>query len=117
MVVMGKNLLLYRAFVVVIGTAIVLFGLLFVSACGGKAGNPSKETAPTAPKAESSTVSSKGKSWGGWRWKGDRDKCYYSYKRQCFTSKSKACRKAGCKTNKCLVTEAVPAKVSCPSNE
>jgi hypothetical protein len=58
-------------------------------------------------------VSEEGKSWGGWRWKGDRDDCFYVFKNKCFDSKSRACEAADCGSGKCNVEEGAPSKVKC----
>ncbi len=58
-------------------------------------------------------VSEKGKSWGGWRWKGDRDDCYFVHENRCFDSKSRACEAAKCGRKSCQVKDGAPSKVSC----
>lgn len=58
-------------------------------------------------------VSEKGKSWGGWRWKGKRDDCFYVYDNKCFETKSGACSAAKCGGQACLVKTGAPSKVSC----
>ena len=58
-------------------------------------------------------VSSEGKKWSGWRWKGKRNDCFYVYKNQCFDSKRSACKAAGCNTSDCRTKGGGPAEVSC----
>lgn len=54
------------------------------------------------------------KKWGGWRYQGDRDDCFYVVGRQCFKAKPAACQAARCKAPKtCDVTGGGPATVSC----
>lgn len=62
-------------------------------------------------------VSEKGKSWGGWRWKGDRNNCVYVFDNKCFTEKEPACKEAGCDEKSCLVKEGAPSKVKCPKDD
>jgi hypothetical protein len=59
-------------------------------------------------------VSEKGKSWGGWRWKGKRDDCYYVVDNKCFAERKDAC-KAACGKHKrrCRYSDSAPSKVSC----
>jgi hypothetical protein len=58
-------------------------------------------------------ISEDGKSWGGWRWKGDRDDCFYVFKNKCFESKSRACEAAKCGSGECSVKSGAPSKVTC----
>ena len=62
-------------------------------------------------------VSEKGKSWGGWRWKGKRNDCFFKSDNQCFDSKKKACKAAGCSTSVCKTDDGAPAQVSCPGKK
>jgi hypothetical protein len=58
-------------------------------------------------------VSEHGKKWGGWRWKGKREDCFYVHKNQCHASLEEACRAAKCKKADCVHDDGAPAKVSC----
>ncbi len=58
-------------------------------------------------------VSADGKHWGGWRYKGDRDDCFYVVGRRCFASEKLACAGAKCATGRCLLDGAGPVRVSC----
>ena len=58
-------------------------------------------------------VSPKGKKWGGWRWKGKRDDCFFRVGKRCFDSEKKACKAARCGKRKCLTDDGAPAKVTC----
>ena len=52
--------------------------------------------------------------WGGWRYQGDRDDCFYVIGRHCFKSRPAACEAARCKApKKCDVSGGGPATVSC----
>ncbi len=62
-------------------------------------------------------VSSKGKKWGGWRWKGKRDNCVYVANNKCFTEKKPACKAAGCPGKTCLEKRGAPSKISCPKTD
>jgi hypothetical protein len=85
--------------------------------CGGDDSKRSKEPTPftkVPPQDdEGDDVDDRGKSWGGWRWGGDRDDCYYVYKNRCFKKLKKACRAAKCGKKNCKHTDAAPAKVTC----
>ena len=60
------------------------------------------------------SVSDDGKRWGGWRYKGDRDDCFYVVGRKCFKTQPAACKAAACKAKKkCSVIGGGPATVSC----
>lgn len=78
--------------------------------CGGS----SPDSAKKPDKAgEDEQLSSEGKSWGGWRWKGKRNDCFFLYENECFSSMKKACRRAKCGDAGCEHDDSAPAKVSC----
>ncbi len=63
-------------------------------------------------------VDDKGKQWGGWRYRGSRDECFYIVGRTCFTELADACKAAKCKNGKkgaqaCKLSGGGPATVSC----
>jgi hypothetical protein len=61
-------------------------------------------------------VSSQGKAWGGWRYTGSRDECFYVVGRKCFAELRDACKAAGCRSAKpaqCRVQGGGPASISC----
>ncbi|MCP4449096.1 MAG: hypothetical protein GY811_27750 [Myxococcales bacterium] len=62
-------------------------------------------------------VSEKGKKWGGWRWKGERDNCVYVHDNQCFKEKTAACEAAGCGGSACLEKRGVPSKIKCRQDD
>jgi len=52
--------------------------------------------------------------WGGWRYQGDREDCYYVVGRSCFKKQAAACQAAHCRSpKKCDVEGGGPAIVSC----
>ncbi len=54
------------------------------------------------------------KSWGGWRYKGDRNACFYSFNGRCFKTENAACQAARCgKPKKCATSGGGPALVAC----
>ena len=55
-----------------------------------------------------------GKNWGKWRYKGDRDACFFIVGAKCFKTENEACQTARCKKpTKCTTVGAAPATVSC----
>lgn len=55
-----------------------------------------------------------GKKWGGWKYQGDRDDCFFVFGRRCFKTQDAACKAARCASGKTCQTEgAGPAAVSC----
>lgn len=77
------------------------------SGCGGSQESPSQfETKDDAS-------SSHGKKWGGWRWKGKRNDCFFKYKNTCYPSMAKACKAARCPKADCVHDDSAPAKVKC----
>jgi hypothetical protein len=54
------------------------------------------------------------KSWGTWRYSGDRENCFFVVGRKCFKTENGACQFARCKApKKCGSVGAGPATVSC----
>ncbi len=98
--------------------------LLVFAACGG-APLPDEPTgrAPRSGKKHGSeavreaedpdAVARGGKKWGGWRYAGSRDECFYLVKRKCFATEAAACKAAKCGRGKCAVSGAGPATVKC----
>lgn len=99
-----------------IGSALcaLLLGLMMAFGCGGQSKPEQTTTKVPAAQDSGAEVSSKGKQWGGWRWEGDRDNCYFLVKNTCHPTEEAACKDAGCDEGKCKVDEeGAPAKVSC----
>jgi hypothetical protein len=98
--------------------------LLFSAACGespGAKGAQRPQTAAARAKAEKAesdeeAVDGNGKKWGGWRYQGRRDDCFFLVKRKCFDNRADACGAARCGKNKCVVDGGGPATVRCESN-
>ncbi len=101
-------------------------GSALALACGGASSNTaSEETSEEGDEGDGEgedgkprkemerPVSDHGKKWGGWRWKGKREDCFYVHKNQCFASLDDACRAAKCKKADCAHDDGAPAKVSC----
>jgi hypothetical protein len=89
-------------------------------ACGGSSsgGGRSGETAAARAKREhaesgEADPSAKGKAWGGWRYKGSRDECFFVVGRTCFNELAQACKAAKCKKGTCRTEGGGPAEVSC----
>lgn len=52
--------------------------------------------------------------WGGWRYQGDRNDCFYVVGRRCFKTQPAACKAASCRApKKCDVVGGGPATVEC----
>ncbi|MBL4635985.1 MAG: hypothetical protein JKY56_19145 [Kofleriaceae bacterium] len=94
------------------------------TACGSaQTPNEASESEDVPSKAESRAakdaakdkdpVSGKGKSWGGWRRKGKRDKCFYVHENKCFETEKQACKAAACGDKECRVVDGAPADVKC----
>lgn len=108
-----------------LGSALlVVFGL--VGGCGGgevtaRKGAKKPQTAAArarAEKAESTEepVDDKGKKWGGWRYQGKRDDCFFLVKRKCYDNRADACSAARCGKRQCIVDGGGPATVRCEAD-
>ncbi len=89
---------------------------LIVAALLGCSGTPSRRAGAPARddhrgEARGSDATANGKAWGRWRYKGDRDACFFEVGGRCFQTETAACKAARCKA--CTVTGAGPAQVSC----
>lgn len=103
-----------------------------VAACGGKPhthraaapaadvddDRPKTHDAADRAKAEAAAnpeeaVSGQGKHWGGWRYQGSRDDCFFVVGRRCFTDEQRACAAARCKGGECEIHGGGPATVTC----
>jgi hypothetical protein len=90
---------------------------LLVLGCGG---DPPRSDDPTTAKenqrreaAASGEVGSGGGKWGGWRYTGDRDECFFVVGKRCFKTEASACAAARCGKKKCQITGGGPASVAC----
>ena len=97
-----------------------LSGAAPLAGCGPyDAGPPGPKTAAEKNAQDRETdedvaapVDDKGKSWGGWRYRGDRDDCFFVIERECFTTLAAACEATECKDG-CTSRGAGPAIVYC----
>jgi hypothetical protein len=87
--------------------------LLLACACGGSQSERSAPADEGDADEPESAPSAEGKKWGGWRWKGKRDDCFFVVKNKCFDEQKAACAAAGCDEADCLLTGGGPAQVSC----
>jgi len=100
-----------------------LFGWLFVAglACAGCGSDqPSAKEPRTAKQKQlqearrSGDVDATSSKWGGWRYEGDRNDCFYVVGRKCFKTQKSACAAAACKApTACTVEGGGPATVRC----
>jgi hypothetical protein len=94
---------------------IVITGLL-LAACGGTSSSNDPQTAKEKQALEDKEEggSQNSRKWGGWRYKGDRNDCFFVVGRNCFKTEALACQNAKCKApKKCASTGAGPATVAC----
>jgi hypothetical protein len=90
--------------------------LVLLVACGGSTVSSdepqtAKEKQLREAKAAGDTNAGK---WGGWRYQGDRNECFYVVGRRCFKNENAACQAARCKApKKCDVVGGGPATVGC----
>jgi len=87
--------------------------VLGAAACGSGQSGPSAPAHDGEVADEGRAPDPEGKSWGGWRWKGQRDDCFFVVKNHCYAKLDAACAAAGCDEDHCLLAGGGPAKVSC----
>lgn len=92
--------------------------LALLVACGGsqvdsKEPQTAKEKQLQDAKAKGDPVDPPGKHWGGWKYQGDREDCFYVVGRKCFRSKKVACGAAKCPMAQCKTVGGGPASVEC----
>jgi hypothetical protein len=94
--------------------------VLLVAACSGSSskagsGHTAAERARSeqAASGEKDMDVPKGGSWGGWRYQGSTDSCFFVVGRKCFEEETAACRAAKCGKKKCKVEGGGPATISC----
>ena len=86
--------------------------------CGSYASGPpgpktaAERAAVERAAATEAPVAKEGKSWGGWRYQGTRDDCFFVVERECYASLDEACGATDCKSG-CTSTGAGPATVLC----
>ncbi len=99
-----------------VAVAIVAAVLCFAVSCGGTTettATKSKTSAIKRAKPDPEPVDETGKRWGGWRWRGKRDSCFFVYKNRCYSDKSRACAVAKCGPRKCKHKGGGPAEIYC----
>lgn len=91
---------------------------LLAQGCGS--GPPARTDEPTTAKekqrrdaAASGELDAKATKWGGWRYTGDRNECFFVVGRRCFKSEAAACAAARCGAKPCVTTGGGPATVTC----
>lgn len=94
--------------------ALVVLG----SGCGGpQTTDDEPTTAKEKQEREAEAAGEKSprsKSWGGWRYKGDRNACFFIVGGKCHKTEKAACRSLRCKKpTTCTAVGAAPAQVSC----
>ena len=89
------------------------------SACGGAQSSPdepqtAKEKQLADMKASGELDGSAAGKWGGWKYQGTREDCFYVAGRRCFKTAKNACQTLHCKAPaKCKAVGGGPATVSC----
>jgi hypothetical protein len=103
--------------------ALVVLGLILAS-CGGSerdqvvtprsraAQQPASPT-KVATYEDENSVGMSDQRVSRWRWKGQRQRCYFVVDNQCFDSKKAACQALGCKLSECKADDRAPAEVTC----
>ncbi len=95
----------------------ILVVSLAAVACGGPtkdSGEPKTAKEKQLREARASgEVDPEGAKWGGWRYQGERQDCFFLVGRKCFKTYKHACV-AACKSDKqCKSDGGAPATVSC----
>lgn len=99
----------------------LLVALSLIAGCGGGSSPAGTQEPQNAREKQLQEAKAKGevdatgdKSWGKWRYTGDRGECFYELNGRCFKTQKKACAAAACKApKKCATDGAGPATVSC----
>lgn len=108
--------MLSRSLLLRLGLGLVTWWAL---GCGG--GAPPRSDEPTTAKEKqrrdaeaSGDPDAKAGKWGGWRYTGDRNECFFVVGRKCFKTEAAACTAARCASGKkCVTTGGGPASVGC----
>ncbi len=95
----------------------ILVVSLAAAGCGGPtadSGEPKTAKEKQMREAQASgDVDAPGTKWGGWRYQGERQDCFFLVGRKCFKTYKRACA-AACKSDKqCKSDDGAPATVSC----
>jgi hypothetical protein len=91
---------------------------MLVGGCGGTQSSDANEPTTAREKqyreAEKTGEVDKTGNWGGWRYQGDRQDCFFVLGRRCFKTQEAACKAAKCAAStKCSVDGGGPATVAC----
>jgi hypothetical protein len=99
--------------------AAMLVWMCCASGCGAPKPDPDEPTTAAEKqrreaRANGELDSDNGK-WGGWKYQGDRQDCFYVVGRRCYKTEKAACAAARCKANNqaCSVIGGGPASISC----
>jgi hypothetical protein len=93
--------------------------LVVLVAAGCAGGAPPRSDEPTTARdkqrreTEAKGDQAPGGKWGGWRYTGDRNDCFFVVGRRCFKTEASACAAARCGQHKCEITGGGPASVGC----
>lgn len=99
--------------------AVLTSWMLGCGGCGGSKQPVDPNEPTTAKEKQLREAEAKGEAdrsggkWGGWRYTGDRNDCFYVVGRRCFKTEAAACSAARCGKSKCEVTGGGPAAVAC----
>ena len=102
----------------------ISLALVVSLALGCGSGGPPRSDEPTTAReklrressADGDTPRNPGK-WGGWRYTGDRNECFFVIGRRCFKTEAAACAAARCGKRTCETTGGGPAAVSCAKSD
>lgn len=78
------------------------------TAAKGRTGSESTREAP-----DPDSVPRAGKAWGGWRYAGSRDDCFFLVGRRCFATEAAACKAAKCGRKQCVGAGGGPTTMRC----
>jgi hypothetical protein len=92
--------------------------LAMLCACGGPQSSPDEPQTAKEKQLQEARANGElddgGGKWGGWRYQGSRDDCFYVAGRRCFKTVKTACATLHCKAPaKCNAVGGGPATVSC----
>jgi hypothetical protein len=86
--------------------------------CGGSQTSATDEPQTAKEKQRrdaqaSGDVDQPGGKWGGWRYAGDSEDCFFLVGKRCFKTEKAACHAAKCASKKCQIAGGGPARVTC----
>jgi len=100
--------------------ACLVLALASAGACGGPQSDANEPQTARDKQLQDAKASGEvdppGRQWGGWRYQGSRNECFYVVGRRCYKSDQAACS-AACRVksaaNMCAIDGGGPATVSC----